>query len=212
MKDFPVFPTEHGAASLILKEIPYKKEAYIKIHSTQEPELLLKECVSFCTACGGEKIYAAGDASLETYPLHTTVYEMQGTIFLSEEEIPSMFPVTEPTVRKWRELYNRKMKGIDNAATLEERDEERIVSSGGAYFIHNRGDLLGLGWLEENRLSAIASFKPGAGEWVLKGMQSIIPQQTITLEVASTNEKAVRLYQRMGFLRTKELSKWYRVK
>ena len=43
MKDFPVFPTSHGAASLTLKEIPYRREAYIKIQSTQEPELLLEE-------------------------------------------------------------------------------------------------------------------------------------------------------------------------
>lgn len=212
MKDFPVFPTAHGAASLTLKEIPYRQEAYIRIQSTQEPELLLEDCIGFCTACGGKKIYAAGDASLTRYPLHTIVYRMQGTIFISEEEIPSLFPVTEPTVARWREIYNQRMQGVDNAATLEQRDEARIVDSGGAYFVHRQGELLGIGWLEENRLSAIASVKPGAGEQVMKAMQSVIPQQQITLEVASTNEQAMKLYQRMGFLTTGEVSRWYRVK
>ena len=212
MKDFPVFPTTHGAASLTLKEIPYRKEAYIRIQSTQEPELLLQECIGFCTACGAERVYASGDDYLEKYPLHTSVYQMQGTIFLSEEEIPSMFPVTEQTVARWRSIYNRKMKAVDNASTLEEREESRILSSGGAYFVHRQGELLGIGWLEENRLSAIAAEKPGAGELVCKAMQSLIPQQQITLEVASTNEKAIRLYQHLGFLITRELSRWYRVK
>lgn len=212
MKDFPVFPTAHGAASLILKEIPYRQEAFIHLQSTQEPELLLQECISFCTACGAEKIYASGHGILETYPFHTAIWQLRGSLFLAEEEIPSMFPVTEKTVSKWRELYNQKMKQVDNASTLEARDEARILETGGAYFVHQSGELLGVGWLEEDRLSGIAAMKPGAGEKVVKAMQSLIPQQQITLEVASTNVKALRLYERLGFLKTTEVSRWYRVK
>ncbi len=207
-----MFPTNYGVASLILKEIPYRQEAYIRIQSTQEPEQLLQECISFCTACGAEKIYAAGHSILETYPLHTAVWKMCGTLFLSEEDIPSMFPVTEQTVSRWRELYNQKMSGVPNASTLEAKDEARILGSGGAYFVHENGILLGIGWLEEDKLSAIAALKPGAGERVCKAMQSLIPQQQITLEVASANEKAIRLYEHLGFLKTQELSRWYRVK
>ena len=211
MKDFPVFPTSHGAASLILKEIPYRQEAYIRLQSTQEPELLLEECISFCTACGAERIYASGHEALEKYPLFTAVIQMKGCLFLSEEEIPSMFPVTEATISKWRELYNQKMQRVDNASTLEMKDETKILESGGAYFIHDAGALLGIGWLAGDELKALAAVKPGAGERVCKAMQSLIPQQTITLEVASTNEKAVRLYERLGFLKTAEVARWYRV-
>ena len=212
MKDFPVFPTSHGAASLTLKEIPYRQEAYIQIQSTQEPELLLEECIGFCAACGAERIYASGDACLERYPLHTSIYQMKGCLFLSEEEIPSMFPVTEATVSQWREIYNQKMRRVDNASTLESGDEEMILKTGGAYFIHNAGELLGIGWLVEDKLKALASVRAGAGERVCRAMQSLLPQQTITLEVASTNQKAIRLYEGLGFLKTDELSKWYRVR
>lgn len=212
MRDFPVFTTEHGAASLILKEIPYRKEAYIRIQNTQEPEKLLEECVSFCTACGAEKVYAAGHDILETYPLHTSVLQMRGELFISEEEIPAMFPVTEQTVAKWRALYNEKMKDVDNASTLEARDEARILSSGSAYFIHDSGTPLGIGWLEDNKLSAIAALKPGAGELLCKAMQSLIPRQQIILEVASTNKRALRLYERLGFVNSAEVSRWYRIK
>ena len=212
MRDFPVFTTEHGAASLILKEIPYRKEAYIRIQSTQEPEKLLEECVNFCTACGAEKVYAAGHNILEAYSLHTRVLQMRGELFISEEEIPAMFPVTEQTVARWRSLYNEKMKDVDNASTLEARDEARILSSGGAYFIHDSGTPLGIGWLEDNKLSAIAALKPGAGELLCKAMQSLIPRQQIILEVASTNKKALRLYERLGFVNSAEVSRWYRIK
>lgn len=211
MKDFPLFTTQNGAASLILKEIPYHKEAYIRIQDSASPSLLLEECISFCRICGAEKIYAAGASVLEDCPLHTIVYEMNGIIPIQEDEIPNMFPVTEQTVGKWRDIYNRKMKNVDNASTLESKEESRILSSGGAYFIHNQGKLLGIGWLEGTHLAAIASLQPNAGEQICKAMQSIIPQQQITLEVASTNSKAIQLYERLGLLKTAELSRWYRV-
>lgn len=212
MKDFPVFPTQHGAASLILKEIPYRGEAYIQIQSTQEPEALLEECIYFCVACGAERVYAAGHDILETsYPLHTSIYRMTGTIQLHEEEIPSMFPVTEQTAERWRECYNQRMKDVDNAATLENRDTPDIVQDN-AYFIHRNGTLLGIGWIEGNKLRAIASMQPGAGEALCRAMQSLIPQQQMTLEVASTNQKAIALYERLGLIKVEELSRWYQVK
>lgn len=212
MKDFPVFPTQHGAASLILKEIPYRGEAYIQIQSTQEPDALLEECIHFCAACGAERVYAAGHDILEAaYPLHTSIYRMTGTIQLHEEEIPAMFPVTEQTAERWRECYNQRMKNVDNAATLESRDTPNIVQ-GDAYFIHRNGTLLGIGWIEGNKLRAIASMQPGAGEALCRAMQSLIPQQQMTLEVASTNQKAIALYERLGLIKVEELSRWYRVK
>lgn len=211
MKDFPVFTTQHGVASLILKEIPYRKECYIHLQSTEDPEQLLRECVSFCKACGAEKIQATGHPILERFSLHMTLIQMRGMIEICEEEIPSMFPVTERTVPQWRELYNRRMNAVDHASTLEKRDEPRIIASGGAYFVHESGIPIGIGWLEDDRLSALAALIPGAGEKVCKAMQSLIPNQQMTLEVASTNVKAIRLYERLGFLKTAELARWYQV-
>lgn len=211
MKDFPVFTTEFGIASLTLKEIPYRGESYIKIQSSLEPEKLLEECISFCRACGAEKIYVSGTDVLNQYPLHTIIYEMRGELFLSEDDVPSMFPVTEQTVGRWREIYNQKMKSVDNASTLTQKEEAHILETGGAYFIHQAENLLGIGWIEENHILAIASMQAGAGEAICKAMQSIVPQQQLTLEVASTNLKAISLYERLGFLKIKELSRWYRV-
>ena len=149
MKDFPMFDTEFGIASLVLKEIPYKGIAYIILREVWDAEKLLAECVSFCRLCGAETICAAGHESLERYPLYTTVLEMRGQGAVDREQLQSLFPVTEATVSQWRSIYNEKLRAIDNAATLTAFDEKRILLSGGAYFVHAEGELLGIGWLED---------------------------------------------------------------
>lgn len=80
MKDFPCFATDDGVASLILKEIPYRQEAYIRFQDVQPGRFapFLQECVSFCRMAGAEKIYAQGHEELSQYPLHAAVYEMRG--------------------------------------------------------------------------------------------------------------------------------------
>ena len=213
MRDFPVFATDFGVASLILKEIPYREEAYITIQDVQPDGLkeLLKECVSFCRMAGAEKIYAKGHDRLNQYPLHTAVYEMRGTAWVDKAQLACLFPVTEETVRQWRNIYNEKMRTVDNAGTLEVRDEKWIVESGGAYFVHRDGDLLGIGWLEDTKLLAVASSQRGAGECVMHTLMSLVEGADMTLEVASTNERAIRLYERLGFIKTGELSRWYHV-
>ena len=213
MRDFPVFATDFGVSSLVLKEIPYREEAYITIQDLQPDgfEEHLKECVSFCRMAGAEKIYAKGYEVLERYPLHTAVYEMRCTAWVEPEKLECLFPVTEETVRQWRSIYNERMRTVDNAGTLEARDEKRIVESGGAYFVHRNGELLGIGWLEDTRLLAVASVQKGAGERVMHTLMSLIEGADMTLEVASTNERAIRLYEKLGFLKTAEVSRWYHV-
>ena len=69
MKDIPVFATEYGIASLVLKEIPYQSAAYVTVRDSLEPERLLEECIGFCRACGADRIYATGHSELESRPL-----------------------------------------------------------------------------------------------------------------------------------------------
>ena len=214
MRDFPIFPTDFGVASLVLKEIPYREEAYITVLDVQPDglEAHLKECVSFCRMAGAEKIYAKGHEALERYPLHTAVYEMRGASQWDPEQVACLFPVTEETVGRWRAIYNERMAGVDNAGTLTGRDEKTILESGGAYFVHDNGTLLGIGWLENVKLLAVASVVPGAGTRVIQTLMTLVEGADMTLEVASSNERAIRLYEKLGFLKTREISRWYRVK
>ena len=213
MRDFPIFTTEFGVSSLVLKEIPYRNEAYIRIRDVQEEnfEDHLAECVSFCRMCGAERIYAEGNRKLEGYPLYTAVYRMTGTARCDGEKTASLFPVTQETVGKWRSYYNDAMRKVDNAGTLESREERKIVDSGSAYFVHRDGEVLGIFWLEDNKLLAVAAVQKGAGETVMHTMMSLLKDETMELEVASTNHRAIRLYEKLGFVKTAEVSRWYRV-
>ena len=106
MKDIPMFDTDTGVSTLLLKEVPYKQIAYVKVQSVQPGGLRehLTECISFCRMCGAERVLAQGHPELEDYPVHGTVLNMRMTV--PDREPPAMvFPVTEATVRRWREIY-----------------------------------------------------------------------------------------------------------
>ncbi len=214
MRDFPIFTTEYGVSSLTLKEIPYKKLAYIRIRDTQEGFFWehLKECVDFCRMAGAERIFASGADSLSAYPIYTKVLEMRGTAWVDKDKLACLFPVTEATVSQWRGIYNEAMADVDNSGTLEARDEQKLLSSTGAYFVHRDGRLLGIGWLEERKLLAVAAAQKGAGETVMHTLMSLVEGENMTLEVASTNTRAIRLYEKLGFFTTGEISFWYQVK
>lgn len=210
MRDIPMFPTDHGVASLALGQIPYRREAYITVQTALpgEAAALVAECAAFCRMAGAEKIYARGEG-LEGFPVHTALWTMRGTAWVDREKLESLFPVTSATAPRWREVYNRRMAGVDLAALLEERDEARLLT--GAYFVHHQGTLLGIGWLEDTRLLAMASAKPGAGERVMHSLMSLVEGADMTLEVASTNTRATELYRRLGFLPTEEKERWHEV-
>ena len=77
--------------------------------------------------------------------------------------------------------------------------------------MHRDGKLLGIGWLEDTKLLAVAAVEKGAGQRVMHTLMSLVEGARMTLEVASTNERAISLYEKLGFLKTAELTRWYRV-
>ena len=97
-----------------------------------------------------------------------------------------------------------------NPRKKEKRDEEKILSSGGAYFIHDNGTLLGIGWMEDTKLLAVASVVPGAGQQLMHTLMSLVEGADMTIEVASTNHKAIRLYEKLGFSQVGLRKNYYR--
>ena len=174
MKDFPVFTTEYGVASLFLKEIPYRGRAHIKIQSSLEPEKLLAECVSFCRMCGAEWIDAAGHDYLETYPLITALWAMQCDREAIGETDACLFPVTEQTVGKWLDIYNERMKDIPNAAYMDSGDGRELLKAGDGYFVHRDGELLGIGRASGEMLDTVIAVKPGMGETVVLALCGLL--------------------------------------
>lgn len=211
MKNIPVFTTENGAASLILKEIPYSQAAYIQIQDTLEPEKLLSECVDFCRAVGAEVVFAANHPYLERYSFHAAIWQMVRAREGLADTDAALFPVTEQTLEAWRELYNRRMADVPNASYMTAADARQMLNRGDGYFVHRGETLLGIGMASGERIDAVVSAQPGAGQEIVLALNHALSGERITLEVASSNERAVRLYERLGFLKTTEISVWYRV-
>ncbi len=211
MKDIPVFDTEHGVSSLFLREIPYRGRAHIKIRSSQDPEKLLEECVAFCRMCGAEWIDASGHDYLTRYPLNATLYRMQRSREGLGETDACLFPVTEENVKTWLDIYNARMSDVPNAAYMDSADGRELLHSGDGYFIHRDGKLLGIGKAAGDFIDTVIAVEQGMGETVVLALCSLLTEETVNLMVAGENTRAVRLYERMGFIKVKELSRWYRV-
>lgn len=211
MKDIPVFTTDYGIASLFLQEIPYRKRAHVKIQSACEPEKLVEECIAFCRACGAQWIDASGDPFLEKYPLLATLVRMQIAKEAIAQSDACLFPVTEKTVGKWLDLYNLTMENVPNSAYMDDRDGKELLKSGDGYFVHKDGELIGIGKASNGMIHALASVKPGMGESVVRALAEVLQEDTVCLMVAEQNTKAMRLYQRMGFVTLGLVSQWYQI-
>lgn len=211
MKDLPVFTTEYGAASLVLREIPYQGVAYVRLQDSLEPEKLLKECVSFCRMVGADRIIATGNEILESLPFHTAIWQMTCPREALPDTDAALWPVTPETADRFRKIYNEKVKTIPNAAWMDDKDQKEMIASGEGYFVHRAGRLLGIGRVCGEELRFLAAIQPGAGETVVKTLAQATTGDRVLVEVASANRKAVRLYEKLGFLKIKELSAWHRV-
>lgn len=212
MKDIPVFTTEHGVASLILAQIPYREEGYIHVQSSLEPKLLLSECAQFLRACGAERIYATGEDLPSDLPVHTVLVQMQIGREVLPETDAALWPVLPENLSQWADIYNQKTPKIPMGAWLTDLQRKELQESGEGYFVHRNGKLLGIGRVGGNTIHFVASVSPGAGADVVAALAQLSTEPVLQLTVASTNEKAVKLYESLGFIQTRQISTWYRVK
>lgn len=202
MKDLPIFPCQDGMASLILSEIPYKREAYILVRSVfGSLDGLLRECAAFCRSAGAERIYAGGEQDFSAYPVYAHIVERSLDKALLPETEAEAVLTTDP---EWTELYNRSFHHVHGAKTYRSTPEN-------AYFILEKGQRIGLGQLIDNELAAVASLSPGCGEKSLIALAKELPVDKIRLLCAEENAPATRLYDRLGFSRDRVKRIWYEV-
>ncbi|MBO5892050.1 MAG: hypothetical protein J6Q30_04980 [Oscillospiraceae bacterium] len=212
MKDIPVFTTEYGVASLILAQIPYREEGYIHVQSSLEPKLLLEECAQFLRACGAERIYATGKDIPQNLPVYTELVQMQ----ISKDALPeteaALWPVLPENLSQWTDIYNQKTARIPMGAWMTDPKRKELLASGEGYFVHKNGKLLGIGRVSADTIHFVASVSPGAGADVMAALAGAATEPVLQLTVASTNEKALKLYENLGFLKIRQISTWYCVK
>lgn len=211
MRNIPVFTTQYGVASLILESISARREAFVRIQSSLDPERLIEECTAFCKTCGAERIFATGHEILEKYPLHTVILQMNGDKKLIGETDVALFPLQAETAQQWRQIYNDAMMTVENAAWMSQHGMKDLIAEGSGYFVHRNGSLLGIGKASGGRIDAVVSVVNGAGGDVVRALCHALSDETVVIEVASTNSRAIALYERLGFVAVKELSKWYQI-
>ena len=91
------------------------------------------------------------------------------------------------------------------------RSKDFLQSQQVITFADRSGKLLGIGWLRDEELLAVASVVPGAGERVMKTLLTAASEDRVTLDVASTNTRAIALYERLGFVTVGERCRWYHI-
>lgn len=160
---------------------------------------------------GASCIYATGHESLKIYPFHTAVWKMGRSLLGLPETDATLHPVTVDTVEQWRRLYNEKMKDVPNGATMTRAEADKLLTRGAGWFVYRDDVLLGIGIAADDTIESVVAAKPGAGEAVLLALCGILSSERVTLEVASENMPAMRLYKRLGFQKKAELSQWYDV-
>ena len=211
MRDIPMFTTGLGAASLTLSQVPYTQQSYIRIHASCEPELFLRECYEFCRAAGAEKVYATGHPVCQKFPEHTSIMEMRASIDTIGDTDAALFPVMQDSLEQWRTIYNEKIRRVPNGAWKSYLDGQSLLQAGDGYFIHRNGELLGIGKASGDRIDWVASVKNGAGADVVRALCHALTGETVRLEVAASNIKALKLYESLGFIGTCMLSVWYSI-
>jgi hypothetical protein len=213
VRDIPIFTTDWGTVSLSLGQIPYRKEAYVRIQACTPGHIreVVQECTAFCRAAGAEHIYATGSKELAIYPVHTELLRMEVAKSAISSSSAELRPVTSETAAQWRKIYNNRMEQVPNAAYMDLNGEKKLALAGDAYFIYDGEVLLGIGKASGSTVQAVATVKPGAGERIVCALSGVLSGDTVQLEVASSNARGMRLYSRMGFRVTEQMDTWYQI-
>lgn len=203
MKDIPLFTGSHGMASLILREIPYRGEAYIHLRAVfDSQEALIRECGSFCRMAGAERTYVSGKGDFSGYPVYATLIERS----ILCRNLPKTTALAVPTDDSdtWLQLYREKFKAVPAANSCPEPK--------GLYFIEQDGRHIGLGQLEGSCLRSLAALQRGKGIDCVCAMAALCDNEMLTLLCAVENLPAMRLYDKLGFSRGNVQEVWYHTK
>ena len=210
MQNIPMFTTENGVGSLVLKDIPYSGDAYVYVLDSGNIEPFIDECYAFCKMAGAGNVYISGKDIPDKYPLYTEIWVMESSSRNWKSTDAILVPVDDSNVQIWRELYNIRMADVPVAAFMSGARIEQLLKKGTAYLIYRDKTLLGIGAVSENRMDCIASAFRGAGGDVLLALRTAILGNIIELEVASTNRKAISFYERFGFSKKAIKEIWHK--
>ena len=206
LKNIPVFTCAYGVATLILREIPVFGKAYILLQTIYgDRSALIAECGSFCRAAGAEKVYVKLDAPEDGTVFACQIWELERNGKQPSSEI-QLTPVSTENAEQHISLYNRRFSEVIGAAHCDRQSD-----FSGAWLWVKDDAVLGLGQIINGELRAIATARPGQGKVLAMGLLAMNGDARCTLQVASNNAPALRLYESLAFEKTKTLGSWFLV-
>lgn len=215
MKDIPVFTGSHGIATLVLKEIPWSGCGYVIVRSVwDDAAAFLEECLDFCRACGAEQVYASWEMAELPAPHAYDMVELQ----MKKSELPAGNSVETEELTKensgaFLDVYNRCFRTVPNAASYSQKDTARQIGEETACLVFRGGVCAAIAEISKEGLEAVAVLPEyrGLGYDLTRTVLEKVPSVTLKLKTASTNERALRLYARLGFRQTAVLSRWWKL-
>lgn len=204
MRNIPNFTCPSGGAQLILQQLPQTGTAYCLVQWAVPGQLpsLLDEVRRFCRMIDASRVLALaesfGDGGKEVCcPAAFQLLQMEAD---REQLAPGnarLLPVEKEQWQDYMDRYNMAMAEVDGARLLSAGDAKMGIGS--CYFVYQQDTLIGLGQVKADQILSLAALMPGAGGQVLCALASVIPHEKVRLTVASTNHRALRLYERLGF-------------
>lgn len=216
MKDIPLFTGTYGLASLVLKEVSVTGRAYAVIRAVWNGQLdaFLQECKSFCRAVGAEEIYASyGKEDLPAMHVHDVLaMEMEKSALGSGNPV-ELEPLTPENGQTFLEIYNTCFRDAVGASVYGNEDLARLYDTDCGFLAKKDGVYAGIAEISQTGLESIAVLPPyrGLGYDLALAVLPMVPRKTIRLKVASTNEKAISLYKRLGFDLVETLDRRWRL-
>lgn len=219
MNNIPVFTAQGGTATLILREIPLSGKAYVLLRTVLpgQAENLVAECASFCRMCGAEQIFASWENG--ELPFLAPAYDIY-LLHVAKSALPegrpvNLTPMTPENDAIYQRIYNRCFFHVSHALSYDRGQIARI------YREHQRAFLAldegnrpyGIGELHGDELAAIAVLPKyrGMGTDLAVSLLKLCPGEDLRVTVASDNEAAMHLYEKLGFHLSGIESRWYKV-
>jgi GNAT superfamily N-acetyltransferase len=218
MNNIPVFIGQNGTATLILREIPFSGKAYVLLRTVLPDCLsgLIQECGDFCRQCGAVAIFVSREDDRAPLPLPHAYDILQ--LAVQKASLPSGSPVTlrpmdETNDMEFLRIYNRCFQTVSHALSYDRGQLKRIYRSGQQAFlaVDADGSYWGIGELHGSELAAVGLLPEyrGRGYDLTLSLLSLCPGPELTLTVASDNDPALGLYDKLGFHVTGIESSWY---
>lgn len=217
MKNIPVFTSSYGIATLILREIPWNRTAYVLVRSVwnDQKAALLEECRGFCRAVGAEQIYAAWE--LEDLPAEPA-WEMQRMTrpkagLPAGEKPPVLEPLTKDNRDAYLRIYNTCFRSVPCAASYDYSSLEPLYGEDLAWLAKVDGEYAGVAEISKIGLEGLAVLPEyrGLGYELALAALPMVPSTELQLKVASTNQRAISLYERLGFVRADVEKRWWKL-